>query len=266
MSSGAKPRADLLITRRKLGRLRLATHVQVGARFALLRHAVDGARHLAIDEDDALVTFRHLGPVLLHHERLAEHGLEQLHQRGGVGVVLRDAEDGGTPVAVERLQDHVLHLSAERLHVGKRAGDDGGRHQVEKIEDEDLFRRIAHVRGVVDDERLGVNALEQMRRRDVGHVEGRILAQQHHVAVRQILGARLRHLVVGADLVDDLKRLAARQQAVAMQGEVGRGVVEEVVAPFLRLQQDRERGIAADVDPLDRVHLTGNAQGHWDLG
>ena len=70
--------------------------------------AVDGARHLAVDEDDALVAVSDLGPVLLHHERLAEHGLEQLHQRGGVGVVGRDAEDGGAAVAVERLQDDVL--------------------------------------------------------------------------------------------------------------------------------------------------------------
>ena len=29
-----------------------------------------------------------------------------------------------------------------------------------------------------------------------------------------------------------------------------------------RLEQDRERGIAADVDPLDGVHLAGNAKGH----
>jgi hypothetical protein len=30
----------------------------------------------------------------------------------------------------------------------------------------------------------------------------------------------------------------------------------------LRFEQNRECGIAADIDPLDRVHLTGNAQGH----
>ena len=65
-----------------------------------------------------------------------------------------------------------------------------------------------------------------------------------------------------ADLVVDLERLAARQQPIAVQREVGRRVVEEVVPALLRFEQDRERGIAADVDPLDRVHLAGDAQGH----
>ena len=70
----------------QLGRRRRAADVQVGARLVGCRHAVDGARHLAVDEDDALVAVAHLGPVLLHHERLAEHGLEQLDQRVEVGV------------------------------------------------------------------------------------------------------------------------------------------------------------------------------------
>ncbi len=107
-----------------------------------------------------------------------------------------------------------------------------------------------------------MDALEQVRRRDVGHVEGRVLAQQHDVAAGQVLGARVGQLVVRADLVLDMQRLAAREQAVAVQAEVGRRVVEHVVPAPLRFQQDRERGIAADVDPLDRVHLAGDAQGH----
>ena len=97
--------------------LRRAADVQVRARLARRRHAIDGARHLAVDEDDALVALSHLGAVLLHHERLAEHALEQLDERTGVGIVLADAEDGGAAVAVQRLQDDVAHLLAERLHV-----------------------------------------------------------------------------------------------------------------------------------------------------
>ena len=64
-----------------------------------------------------------------------------------------------------------------------------------------------------------------------------------------------------ADLVLDLERLAAREQPVAVQREVGRRVVEELVPAPLRLEQQRERGVAADVDPLDRVHLAGDASG-----
>ncbi len=180
-------------------------------------------------------------------------------KRAGVGVVLAEAEYGGAAVAVERLQDDVAHLLAERLHVLSRARDDGGRHQVEEVEHEDLLRRVAHLTRVVDDQRLGVNALEKMRRRDVGHVERRVLAQQHHVALRQILHARSRQLVVAALLVVDFECRAARQQLVTVQGEVLRRVVENVVPALLRLEQDGEGGIAADVDPLDRVHLDGNA-------
>jgi hypothetical protein len=33
------------------------------------------------------------------------------------------------------------------------------------------------------------------------------------------------------------------------------------VAALLRFEQQSEGGIAADVDPLDRVHLAGDAQG-----
>ena len=35
--------------------------------------------------------------------------------------------------------------------------------------------------GIVDDQRLRLNALEEMRRGDVSEIERRILAQQHHI-------------------------------------------------------------------------------------
>ena len=34
------------------------------------------------------------------------------------------------------------------------------------------------------------------------------------------------------------------------------------MAPLLRFQQQRKSGIAADIDPLDRVHLHGDFQAH----
>jgi len=34
------------------------------------------------------------------------------------------------------------------------------------------------------------------------------------------------------------------------------------VGAGLRFQQQRERRIAADIDPLDRVHLYGDVQAH----
>ena len=52
--------------------------------------------------------------------------------------------------------------------------------------------------------------------------------------------------------------------AVEQRQPVGR-VIGERVAALLRLQQQREGGIALDVDPLDRIHLHRDFQAHGDL-
>ena len=39
--------------------------------------------------------------------------------------------------------------------------------------------------------RLGMDALKNMRRGDVGHVERRVLAHQHHIRLRKIADLRL---------------------------------------------------------------------------
>ena len=54
---------------------------------------------------------------------------------------------------------------------------------------------------------------------------------------------------------------AGRHFAVAHRQMVGR-IIGQRVAAGLRLQQQRESGIAADIDPLDRIHLDGDVQGH----
>ena len=63
---------------------------------------------------------------------------------------------------------------------------------VGKFGDEHLFRRVAHLRRVVDHQRLRMDALEQMGGGDVGQIERRVLAQQHHVEFgeRRPLGRR----------------------------------------------------------------------------
>ena len=77
-------------------------------------------------------------------------------------------------------------LGAERLDRRPVAGDEGRRHQLGEIHHEQLFRRVAHAARIVDDERLRVDALEKMRRRDVGEIERRVLPQQHDVDRREI--------------------------------------------------------------------------------
>ena len=151
-------------------------------------------------------------------------------------------------------------LGAERLDLGEVARDQRRRHQVGELHHEHLLGRVAHARRIVDHQRLRMDALEQMRGRDVGHVERRVLAQQDDVEFGQLGALRLAEREVVADLVAHLERLHGGEHLVAgMRQPVGR-VIGQRVPARLRFQQQREGGIAADVDPLDRVHLDGDFQ------
>ena len=101
-----------------------------------------------------------------------------------------------------------------------------------------------------------------MRGGDVGHVEGRVLAEMHHVELRQILLARMRQPVMVAGTILDGEAMAERDELAVAKREIVRRVVEHVVAAPLRFEQKGEGGIAPDIDALDRVHLEGDFEGH----
>ena len=155
--------------------------MEVGARLAGGGDAIDGADRLAVDQHDALVALAHRRKIALHHDRLAVELGEHLEQGVEVLVLWRQAEHARAAIAEERLQDDVAVLGAEGDDLGAVAGDEGRRHEARKARGEELFRRVAHARRVVHDQHGVAHMLEQMRRRDVGHVEGRVLAHQDHV-------------------------------------------------------------------------------------
>jgi hypothetical protein len=63
-------------------------------------------------------------------------------------------------------------------------------------------------------------------------------------------------------LVAQLDRLGICENAVAALREpVGR-IIGQTMPAGLRFQHQGKSGIAADIDPLDRVHLDGNIEGH----
>ena len=64
--------------------------------------------------------------------------------------------------------------------------DQRRRHQILELRDEEFFRRVAHMRRIVHDQGLGMDALQDMRGGDVGHVERRVLPHQHDIGLRQI--------------------------------------------------------------------------------
>ena len=128
--------------------------------------------------------------------------------------------------------------------------------------DEQLLGGVADLDGVVDDERLRVDVLEKMRRRNVCHVERRVLAHQHHVDLGEIEQLRVSHGVVVAEDATDDERTRPRIQAALRERHLLRQIVVELMATPLRFEGKREGGIRVDVDRLDRVHLDGDDEGH----
>src|SRR3546814_12204256 len=76
-------------------------------------------------------------------------------------------------VAVERLDDDLAVLGKEGARLLEAARHQRRRHELGKIEHEHLFGRVAHVRGVVDHQRLVADPLEQMGRGDIAEEIGR---------------------------------------------------------------------------------------------
>jgi hypothetical protein len=94
-----------------------------------------------------------------------------------------------------------------------------------------------------------------MRRGDVGHVERRILAQQHNVHARKVdLFLRPELEMVALDIAQD-HRLGDRLDDAVAHRQLVRRVVKQLVAARLRFQRHGEGGIAADLDRAHMVHL-----------
>ncbi len=133
-----------------------------------------------------------------------------------------------------------------------------------------LFRRVAHGGRIIHHQGRGVNMLQNMRGRDIGHVEGRILAHQHHVHRRQFhtlgrLGVEMRaaltlHRYLAGQGGDPVGNAAGRPiDGLAFpQREVAHFVVPQRVATGLGFQHQGERTVTVDIDRLQRVHLNRN--------
>src|SRR5262249_37821819 len=152
--------ADLTLARIELGRLSNAAPHHVRAQVVRLRHAVDRARELAVDQDDALVALPHRRQIALHHPGLTERRREQVVERAEVHGLARKPEHCGAAGAEQRFHHDLAVLGVELLDLGAIAGDQRRRHQIRELDHEQLFGRVAHVHGIVDHQRLGMDALE----------------------------------------------------------------------------------------------------------
>ena len=75
------------------------------------------------------------------------------------------------------------------------------RDKIGEIGDQQLFRGVTDFRRVVDHERLRVQMLEQMRRRDILHIKGRVLPHQDDITGCQRLDAIGAEINMVADLI-----------------------------------------------------------------
>ena len=145
-NGAAEPGADFALARGEVGRLGHAAAHHVGAQIVRRRHAIDRAGKFAVDQDDALVALLHRRQKFLHHPWLAKGRGEQIIERTEIEILALQPKHRLAAFAVKRLHDDVAVLGAERFDGVEIAGDQRRRHQIGKFGDENLFRRIAHMR------------------------------------------------------------------------------------------------------------------------
>ena len=134
------------------------------------------------------------------------------------------------------------------------------RHQIWEMGDEQLFRRIAHLRRIIHHERLGVDMFQNMGGRNVAHVKGRVLAHQHNIGIAAKVQFHLRpEGEVVAIFSPERDGARPGSDAPAAQRQIPHMVMPELMAPRLRFQHQGKGGIAINIDGLYRVHLDRNA-------
>jgi hypothetical protein len=219
----SEPGADFALAVGEIGGLGHAAAHHVGAQIVGRRHPVDRAGKLAIHQNDALVAVLHRGQKFLHHPRLAEHRSEQIVERAEIEVLGLEPKHCLAAFAVKWLHDDVALLGAERLDGVEVAREQSRRHQIGKFGDEDFFRRVAHMARIVDHQGFGMDAVEHVGRRDIGEVERRVLAQQHHVEAGEVDEARLTQGdMVAGDIAHHQRPHRGRHLAVAQAQAIGR--------------------------------------------
>ena len=171
-------------------------------------------------------------------------------------------KDSRPAIAVKRFDDDIAMAFAKGADLARIAGDQRWRGQFGKIQHQKLFRAVADPERIVDDESLGMNAIQKMRIGDIGHIKGGVLAQPDHVEFRQIdLGPIAKGDVISRLSAQRHRTSKCQHPPLGIAEPVG-GVLEQPVPPRLGLKPKAECAVTIDRDLLDRVHLEGNVKTH----
>ena len=254
--------ANLLVAGRKSRRNRDAADVHVRTRLALGRDPIERPDRLALDEDDPFVAPADLGNIALDDNRLAVEPGVHFQERLEIFVAGSDVKNAGAAVAVDGLEDDVAVFDPEFVDQARLRSDQGRRHEFAEMGDEKLLGRVADVEGIVDDQGLGVDVLQEVGGGDVGHVEGRILAHENHVHQRQVEFLHLPQAKVVAFLAADRQGAREGGETAAPEGQATGEVMVERVATVLGLERQGKGAVGVDVDRLDGIHLDGDGEAH----
>ncbi len=107
-----------------------------------------------------------------------------------------------------------------------------------------------------------MDPLQEIGGGDVGHVEGRVLAHQHHVELREVTHLGLAQGVMVALHGPQVQRLPTPQDPAILQRQPVGTVMPQRVASALGFHHHQEGGVGLDVDPLDGIHLDGDLERH----
>ena len=228
--------------------------MEIRARLAFGRDAVDCTHRLPVDQDDALVAVRHLRKEFLGNQGLARCRSEHFVQRGKVPVITRQVENSRAAVAIERLEYDVSVSCRKFAYFIKPTRDHCRRRQIRKLKHKQLFRKIPYPKRVVDHERVRYQ-FEQMRGRDVTRVERRILAEPDDVEGVQRRDRLLAKPEMVALHAPHFQGPSARRNAPFLPEDAVRMIVEQFRTPGLSLFRQPERRVGLYVYQADGIHL-----------
>src|SRR4051794_33969437 len=125
-------------------------------------NAIDRTRKFALHQQNALVSFANLWNIPLHNNGFAVESREHFQHGAEILIAWLHAENTGTAISVERLQDDVVVVCAEGTNFFSIRSDEGRRHQILEQRHEKFFRCIAHMERIVNNQSLGMNAFEKV--------------------------------------------------------------------------------------------------------
>ena len=129
-----------------------------------------------------------------------------------------------------------------------------------KVEDKDLLRRIAHAGRIVDHQGLPLKPFQQVRGRDVGQVERRVLPHQHdvHIGNQVDLAIFAAREVRAFDPLHRYRRRPGGQAPAVVRERLDLILIDRVTA-LLRCFDQGKAGIPGNLDAFQRVHLDRDA-------